>query len=197
MKKDEFMRNFINQYMGRGIDFDGAYGVQCVDGAKIGLGLLGCTQFPAIGDAIAYWTNYNAHPFIRENMTRVYTTSDLDVGDLVVMSTPADTGHICWYAGDGKVFGQNQDGRHDGFSLRPLTNWTFAGAHRFNGFDDFSEPVKGIDGVDMHNEYEDTNFATNFATQFGNAFGTAFAQAINGKMWRSNQSNEVYFPFDK
>lgn len=197
MKKDEFMKTFMNQYLGRAIDFDGAYGAQCVDGAKIGIGLLGCTSFPAIGDAIAYWTNTSAHPWLSANTVRITDINELNVGDLVICSTPSPTGHIAWYAGDGKIFGQNQDGNRDAFSIRNLSGWTFAGALRFKGFDDFSEPVHTFNGGDTTNEYEATNFMTSFTNAFASAFGTAFAEAMKKTRWRNNQSGKVYFPYEE
>jgi hypothetical protein len=187
--KAEFMKAFTNQYIGRGIDFDGSYGVQCVDGAKIGMMLLGCQSPPATGtgNATGYWYNRNSLPWISDQMQEVTSASDVNVGDMVIFSDPSPTGHVAWYAGDGQIFGQNQDGRNDGFSLRPMSNWSFLGALRFKGFDDFSQPVHGLDGENMNYQYQTEDFNTNFNINFG--------QAVKGIMWRNNKGNHVYHAY--
>lgn len=189
MKKVEYMKAFTNQYLGRALDFDGSHGVQCVDGAKIGMMLLGCQSPPATGTGYAtgYWYNRHTLAWISDQMEEVTSASDVQVGDMVIFSDPSPTGHVAWYAGNGQIFGQNQDGRNDAFSLRPMSNWTFLGALRFKGFDDFSQPVYGIDGESMNYDY--------YQTDFTNAFGSAFGSAIRGVMWRNCQDNKVYRAF--
>ena len=169
MRGDEFMKSFTNSYMGRAIDFDGAWDVQCVDGAKIGMMLLGCKNPPATGmnAAYGYWYNYESIPYLRDNYTRIYNLNDVQVGDMLIFSTPAGTGHVSWCAEGGMSFGQNQNGANDGFTLKPISNWTFLGALRFNGFDGVSQPVSGLNGEDMNYQYEETD-KENFENQIVN-----------------------------
>lgn len=190
MKKDEFMKAFTNQYIGRGIDFDGSYGVQCVDGAKIGMMLLGCASPPATGtgNATGYWYNRNSLPWISTQMQEVTSAVDVNVGDMVIFSDPSPTGHVAWYAGDGKIFGQNQDGNNDGFSLRQMSSWTFLGALRFKGFDDFSQPVTGLNAENMNYEYQAED-AENFAT----AIKTEVYNTVSKRPIRRNGSHHTYF----
>lgn len=190
MKKDEFIKAFTNQYIGRGIDFDGSYGVQCVDGAKIGMMLLGCASPPATGTGYAtgYWYNRNTLPWISAQMEEVTSVTDLNVGDMVIFSDPSPTGHVAWYAGDGKIFGQNQDGRNDGFSLRPVSNWSFLGALRYKGFDDFSQPVTGLNAEGMSYEYQAED-----AENFANAIKTEVYNTVSKKPIRRNGSHHIYF----
>lgn len=193
MKKAEYIKAFTNNYIGRGIDFDGGYGVQCVDGAKIGMMLLGCQSPPATGtgNATGYWYNRSSLPWISTEMVEVTSAGDVQVGDMVIFSTPDPTGHVAWYAGDGKIFGQNQDGNNDAFSLRPMSNWTFLGALRFRGFDDFSQPVTGLDGEPMNYEYQEED-----AQNFANNIKTEVYNTISKKPIRRNGSHHIYFMDD-
>lgn len=190
MKKAEFMKAFTNNYLGRGIDFDGAYGVQCVDGAKIGMMLLGCQSPPSTGtgNATGYWYNRRSLPWISTEMVEVTSASDLQVGDMVIFSTPTPTGHVAWYAGDGKIFGQNQDGNNDAFSFRDISGWTFLGGLRFKGFDDFSQPVYGLDGESMGYEYQEVD-----AQNFANSIKNDVYENIHRKPIRRNGSHHIYF----
>lgn len=168
----EFMKAFVNQYLGRGLDFDGSYGVQCVDGAKIGMMLLGCTSPPTTisGYATGYWYYYDDIPYLRNNYTKIPNPSNVQVGDMLIFSTPSPTGHVGWAYENGQVFGQNQDGNNDAFSLRPVSNWTFLGALRFNGFDGVSQPVYGFDGENQNYDYQETD-AENFRKRILSSIG--------------------------
>ena len=190
MLKQEFMKSFTNSYLGRAIDYDGGYGVQCVDGAKIGMMLLGCQSPPATGtgNATGYWYNRNTLPWISTQMQEVTSANDVNVGDMVIFSNPSPTGHVAWYAGDGKIFGQNQDGVNDGFSLRNMSNWNFLGALRFIGFDDFSQPVTGLNGENMGYEYQQVD-----AQNFANNIKTDVYNTISKKPIRRNGSHHIYF----
>ena len=54
--------SFVTEYTGKAIDYDGAYGVQCVDGFKVGCRYLGIPVMSTPNNwADGYWTGLNAN----------------------------------------------------------------------------------------------------------------------------------------
>lgn len=152
------MKNFTNDFIGRNVgDWDGSGSIECVDGAKFGMFKLGIQNPPATGSnaAFGYWYNYDTNG-MANYFDKVPNASDVQVGDLLIFSTPVTTGHVGWAWENSQVFGMNQDGTHGGFTFRPVSNWTFLGALRFKGFDGTSQPFYGIDGESMNYGYQET-----------------------------------------
>lgn len=139
MTNDQFMNNFIKNYLGKKDDFDGGYGVQCVDAAKRGMKILGINHPPATGTgwASGYWYNYNHIPELKNNFIRIARNEKLEVGDMLLWDCP----HVGWYTSDGKVFSQNQAGKNDGYSIRDTSIFSgYLGALRYRFFDKKSTP---------------------------------------------------------
>ena len=65
---------FINKYNGKQIDYDGAYGVQCVDLIKQYIKDVIGIEPQAIGNAEAYWNRYNELSFLHDNFERIKNT---------------------------------------------------------------------------------------------------------------------------
>lgn len=116
---------WIKKYLGKKTDFDGAYGVQCVDLAKCYIhNVLGITP-QAIGDAKEYWNKRNSSKYLEDNFTPVtptYKDGDLKAGDIGIRAT-GKYGHIFVIAEptkDGKVkyYDQNGLGKGDAMTLR-------------------------------------------------------------------------------
>ena len=187
MIASEFMKKFTNDYLGRNVgDWDGSGSIECVDGAKIGMYILGIQNPPATGtgNASGYWYNYNTNG-MADYFDQIPSAINVQVGDLLIFSTPTPTGHVGWAAEGSQVFGMSQDGTHGGFTFRPVSNWTFLGALRFKGFDGTSQPFSGLGGEPSGYEYQVTDFTNSFNTN------------LQGKFWRNNETGRVYFPYDK
>lgn len=103
---------FIQRYVGKATDYDGAYGAQCVDFVKLYLDKVFGVKAGAWGDAKCYWLNFEKHPELVKNFTKITNTPAFvpDEGDIVVwsgeISTKNNCGHIAIAsgAGDKKCF---------------------------------------------------------------------------------------------
>ena len=112
---------FVRQWNGKGIDFDGVYGNQCVDLAKQYLKDCFGIQAGAWGNACAYWTNTNPAILARFDKVANGATNIPKQGDIVVYrcDTPGSggAGHIEIFdrksgAGRFVAFSQNWGGQY-------------------------------------------------------------------------------------
>lgn len=85
---------FKNSVIGRGIDFDGGYGNQCVDLIRQYCADVFGKVRGVHGNAIDYWTNFE-NLSIRDDFYKVINTPDLVVekGDIVVWNTNVGGGY--------------------------------------------------------------------------------------------------------
>lgn len=113
---------FIKKYNGKGIDYDGVAGVQCVDLIKFYLRDVFSISAGAWGDAHAYYDNYNNLPLLKSNFERIPNTPSFvpKKGDIVVWSVSLNGGwgHIAIATGEGNTstfysYDQNWNGRND------------------------------------------------------------------------------------
>ena len=68
---------FIKKYNGKGTDFDGRYGVQCVDLAKVYLKEVFGITAGYWGDAHAYYDNYKSLPLLVKNFYNLFSISGI------------------------------------------------------------------------------------------------------------------------
>lgn len=93
---------FIKEYNGKAIDYDGGYGVQCVDLAKLYLDKVFGIKIGAIGNAEAYWRRYNEIPALKDNF--IQTSGIPQKGDIIVWGKElSEHGHIAIATGDGNL----------------------------------------------------------------------------------------------
>jgi hypothetical protein len=87
---------WVTKYNGKADDFDGAYGVQCVDLAKSFIKRVLGIEPQAIGNAIDYYNKRNSIKYLTDNFTWIDYAVNLDfkAGDLVVFKTNSKNGHI-------------------------------------------------------------------------------------------------------
>lgn len=114
-------KEFIAKYNGKGIDYDGAYGVQCFDLAnQYCKEVVGCTGFTGL-NAHQIYTDFDKQPN-KAYFTRIANTPSFlpKAGDIMVWSGTLNggIGHvaICNGAGDNTYFesyDQNWNGRND------------------------------------------------------------------------------------
>lgn len=114
-------QTFVEQYTGKAIDYDGAYGVQCVDGFEVGIAYLGIPTMPTPNNwADGFWTclDANGRPspsteaWRDKYFDRIRRLADFRNGDWVIWargSASHPSSHVAmWY--EGKEFGENQGG---------------------------------------------------------------------------------------
>lgn len=94
---------WVKQNIGRGIDYDGAYGVQCVDLAKHYIkNVLGVTP-QSIGNAIEYYNKRKTSEYLTKNFKWIDNTAEFipKKGDLCVFTSRSGHGHISVATGEG------------------------------------------------------------------------------------------------
>lgn len=116
---------WVNKYLGKKTDYDGAYGVQCVD-------LIDCYIDQVLnikkgfwGNAKEWWTNRNKSQWLKDNfqfITPDYNNPNLKVGDIGIR-TSGTYGHIFVVKenaknGKFKYYDQNATGNGDKMTLR-------------------------------------------------------------------------------
>lgn len=112
---------FVNKYIGRAVDYDGAYGAQCVDLIKLYLRHCFGIKAGSWGNAHAYYDHYNLRPELKANFVRIKNSPKFlpMKGDICVFGTKfSKCGHI-GIATDGsdlkyvEMYDQNATGNHD------------------------------------------------------------------------------------
>ena len=94
---------WVNDNLGRGIDYDGAYGVQCVDLAKHYIrNVLGIAP-QSIGNAIEYYNKRRTSSYLTKNFDWIDNTPSFipKKGDLCVFTSKSGNGHISVATGEG------------------------------------------------------------------------------------------------
>ena len=94
---------WVKQNIGKGIDYDGTYGVQCVDLAKHYIkNVLGITP-KSIGNAIEYYNKRKTSEYLTKNFKWIDNTAEFipKKGDLCVFTSRSGNGHISVATGEG------------------------------------------------------------------------------------------------
>ena len=129
-------KSFVDKYNGKAIDYDKAYGVQCVDGARVWQDYFLGASIPCAGNyASGYWTG-NRSWFKAKGCTEVTNYKNLRNGDLVIWpygSKSHPSSHVAMYY-NGQEFGQNQ-GDNRQFRLKSTDFSDMAGAFRSSNCD--------------------------------------------------------------
>lgn len=116
---------WVKTYLGKKTDYDGTYGVQCVDLAKCFIEKVLGVKPQSIGDAKEYWNKRANLKYLKDNFTFVkcnYKNGELQAGDIGVR-TSGKHGHIFIIAeptanGKIKFYDQNASGKGDPMTLR-------------------------------------------------------------------------------
>lgn len=128
--------DFYRSYLGKAIDFDKGYGVQCVDGFRVFCQWAFGTSWPTgNGWADGYW-------YYRAKYSKYFTfvsPKNLKDGDWVIWargSKSHPSSHVAMYY-HGQSFGQNQhDSKYGaGFSLHPANFADALGGLRWKGWE--------------------------------------------------------------
>lgn len=100
-------QEFINNFNGKALDYDGVAGVQCVDLAKFYLNRVFGLNPGAWGNAKDYYENYNNIPALKNNFTKIANTPSFvpKKGDIVIWGAGLGNtyGHIAIATGEGNT----------------------------------------------------------------------------------------------
>ena len=118
------LSTFLKLYLGKGIDYDGKYGVQCVDLIKKLLNFWLGIKPGSWGDAHAYYDNFNAHKELTDNFVKIANTPSFvpKRGDIVVWHKRlGGTGHIAIATGEGDTKHFHSWDQNWGYAHEPMT----------------------------------------------------------------------------
>ncbi len=130
---------WVKKNIGKGIDYDGVYGVQCVDLAKHYIkNVLGIAP-QSIGNAIEYYNKRKTSEYLTENFKWIDNTPEFipKKGDLCVFTSKSGNGHISVATGEGTTsyfysYDQNfPKAKHEPMTLIKHTYTSFLGVLRF------------------------------------------------------------------
>lgn len=133
---------FISNYLGRGTDYDGTYGVQCVDLAKLYIDKVLGVKPQAIGNAHCYYDNFE-NTYLKKHFRKIPFTvgKTAQKGDLVVWGKyyngVSPYGHIALASGvqDASTI-TTYDQNWGGSSMKKVV-------HSLNGITGFLRPLNG------------------------------------------------------
>lgn len=135
IKADEFLKSlksgetgagsmtfdkFVSTYNGKGTDYDGAYGVQCVDLIKLYLDKVFGIKAGSWGNAKYYWLNFEKISELKNNFTKISNTASFipKKGDIMVWNgnMGSGCGHVAICTGEGTTsyfysYDQNWNGK--------------------------------------------------------------------------------------
>lgn len=168
---------FVNTYLGKSTDWDGAYGTQCVDLIKAYLYECFGIKAGSWGNAKYYWLNFNLHSALKNNFNRIAYTKGMQfkAGDIVVWNAgigSSGCGHIAIATGEYNSSGfytydQNWNGKNmkkvkHSYScvygvLRPKDQ-SKTEAKPITGTGSFPKPVKWRNGNTSEAMYAANNF---------------------------------------
>ena len=126
---------WVKLYKGTKIDYDNAYGVQCVDLIKHYIKKVLGTTPQSIGNAYQYWEKRNSKYIsnlfvpVKNNKYTIPKTGDVFVRSSGYNSKGERTGHIGVCTGNGNTeyffaYEQNAGGTGEGMTLHRHTNWS-------------------------------------------------------------------------
>jgi len=104
------LKEFVDKWLGKKADFDGAYAGQCVDLFRFYLKeVLDITQPKSVVGAADFWSNYETDPNLNQNFTKIKNTPEFvpEKGDVVIWTrrTGSGYGHIAIFlSGDVNKF---------------------------------------------------------------------------------------------
>lgn len=94
---------WVSQNLGKSIDYDGTYGVQCVDLAKHYIKNVLGVKPESIGNAIEYYNKRKTSEYLTKNFKWIDNTAEFvpKKGDLCVFTSRSGNGHISVATGEG------------------------------------------------------------------------------------------------
>lgn len=132
---------FIDYYIGKAIDYDGGFGVQCVDTIKLYFDKVLGIKPQAIGNAVDYWKRYDELSYLHDNFERIENTPSFvpKKGDICVWGEKlSKNGHVAVASGigDTKNF-YSYDQNWNGKEMKKVL-------HNYSGFLGVLRPYKNL-----------------------------------------------------
>lgn len=118
------MDEWVKKYMGKKIDYDGVYGVQCVDLAKHFIKHVLGVEPQSIGNAIEYYRKRKTSKYLTDNFKWIDKKDGFipQKGDLCVFNSKSGNGHISIATGEGtKSHFYSYDENYPSSSHEPMT----------------------------------------------------------------------------
>lgn len=99
------MDNWVKEYLGKGLDYDFVYGIQCVDLVKHFAKHVLEINPESIGNAIEYYNKRNTSPYLVSNFDWHSNTPKLvpKKGDICVFTSKSGNGHVSVATGEGNT----------------------------------------------------------------------------------------------
>lgn len=147
---------FFNKHLGRYLDFDGAYGAQCVDLFRFYVkDVLGLPQPRGVVGAADFWTNYDSDQVLSKNFQKIKNTPDFvpQEGDIAIWNRRAGGGygHIAIVHGRD----HNTDYFHSADQNYPTGSVIRVVKHNYTNFFGVLRPNKKEDDNMNDNDYGD------------------------------------------
>ena len=122
---------FVKKYNGQAIDYDGGFGVQCVDLIKLYAEKVLGLKFGAFGNAHAYYDNFENIKMLKDNFIKIKNTPDFvpQKGDIIIWNTRRGNGagHIALCNGIGtKNYFCSYDMNWNGVKAMQLIKHTYS-----------------------------------------------------------------------
>lgn len=129
---------WVSQNLGKSIDYDGVYGVQCVDLVKHYIKNVLGVKPESIGNAIEYYNKRKTSEYLTKNFKWIDNTAEFipKKGDLCVFTSRSGNGHISVATGEGTTsyfysYDQNfPRARHEPMTLVKHSYTSFLGVLR-------------------------------------------------------------------
>jgi hypothetical protein len=130
--------NWVKENLGKGIDYDGAYGVQCVDLIKHFVKNVLGVEPQSIGNAIEYYNKRSTSSYLTDNFKWIDNTKEFvpQKGDICVFTSSSGIGHVSVATGEGTTsyfysYDQNYPtGNHEPMTKIKHTYSSFLGVLR-------------------------------------------------------------------
>ena len=147
---------WVKKYSGKAIDYDGTYGVQCVDLVKHYVkNVLGISP-QSIGNAIEYYNKRNKVAYLKDNFRWHNNTPDFipKKGDICVFTSKSGNGHVSVATGEGTTsYFYSYDQNYPKAQHEPMTKIK----HSYNSFLGVLRPKsKGKSTSKYYNAYNGT-----------------------------------------
>ena len=136
----ETFDSWVNKNLGKSLDPDRVFGVQCVDLIKsycVDVIRINKPYTHSWGNAIDFYTKFDSKPWLVSNFDKIPNTPDFvpKKGDIGVFRSLSPKGHIvvCNGVGDSNTFNaydQNYNGTHAGMTLR---TFKYSGSRKLLG----------------------------------------------------------------
>ena len=156
---------FVKRYIGKAVDYDGTAGAQCVDLIKLYLKWVFGIIPKAIGNAHAYFDNFNLHGFLKKNFIRIKNSKEFVPmkGDICVWSKIMNKyGHVAIATGRGDTSTfESLDMNWDGKAAKYVH-------HNYDYFLGVLRPIHrgNIDGVKLYKVKKAVNVREGAGTRY-------------------------------